>query len=116
MKQYFGVGNLQLCDVTIKTVISYVSPHPGILYYLVTSTLLLTPEQSFDTLFEMNSDTPRFSVQSFIHIEKPLSVTVKNITYTIIKTTFRSLSCMKFSMTVVRIIPSTVELRNQEKR
>ena len=54
----------------------------------------MTPERSFDTLFEMNSDTPRFSIQSFIHFEKPLSVTLKNITYTIIKTTFRSLSCI----------------------
>ena len=41
MKQYFRVGTSQLCDVSIKTVISYFSPRPRILYHLVTSTLLL---------------------------------------------------------------------------
>ena len=94
MKQHFGVENSQLYNVSIETVTSETIPHSSILYHLVSSTIHLTPEQSFDTLFKMNSDSFRLNLRSFIYFENPLSVTLENITYTIIKTTSRPLSCI----------------------
>ena len=94
MKQYFGVENSQLHNVSIETVTSETIPHLSIFYHLVSSILLLTPEQSFDTLFKMNSDSSRLNLRSFIYFGNPLSVTLENITYTIIKTTSRPLSCI----------------------
>ena len=94
MKQYFGVENSQLYNVSIKTVTSETIPPSSILYHWISSTVHLTPEQSFDTLFKMNSDSSRLNLQSFIYFENPLSVTLKNITYTLIKTTSRPLSCV----------------------
>ena len=94
MKQYFGVENSQLYNVSIETVRSETIPHPSIFYHLVSSTLHLTPEQSFDTFFKLNSDSSCLNLRSFIYFENPLSVTLENITYTIIKTTSRPLSCI----------------------
>ena len=94
MKQYFGVENSQLYNVSIETVTFETIPHPSIFYHLVSSTLHLTPEQSFDTFFKLNSDSSRLNLRSFIYFENPLSVTLENITYTIIKTSSRPLSCI----------------------
>ena len=94
MKQYFGVENSQLYNVSIETVTFETIPHQSISYHLVSSTLHLTPEQSFDTFFKLNSDSSRLNLRSFIYFENPLSVTLENITYTIIKTSSRPLSCI----------------------
>ena len=94
MELYFGVENSHVCNVSIETVKSDTSPQASILYYRVGSTILLTTEQSFDTLFKINPNSSRLNLQRFIHFENPLSVTLKNVTYTIIKTTCRPLSCI----------------------
>ena len=97
MKQYFGVERSQIFNVSIDTVLFIFpfDPNPGtsILYHLVRSTILLTPEQSFDLLYKTHSNSSSLSLRHFIHFEKPLTVTLGNITYTIIKTTSRPLSC-----------------------
>ena len=94
MKQYFGVEGSQIYNISIGVQIDplkfYLGLTPNILYHLVSSTLLLNPEQSFDVFCETNSS----NLRSFINFEKPLSVTIKNITYTVIKTTSRLLSCI----------------------
>ena len=98
MKEYFGVKDSQVHNVSIETVPNLptgpnFNPRLTISYHLVTSTLLLTPEQSFDTLFQVDTDSFALNLGSFLHFQKPLIVTVNNITYTIIKTTSRPLSC-----------------------
>ena len=98
MRQYFEVNASQIYNISIQTVpgIFLLDPTPEttILYHLVSSTLLLTAEQSFDILFKIDSSSSRLNLRSFIHFEKPHSVTLNNITYTIIKTTSRPLSCI----------------------
>ena len=98
MKQYFQVNGSQIYNISIQTVpgIFMLDPTPDttILYYLVSSTLILTTEQSFDVFFKVDSNSSGLNLRSFIHFEKPLSVTLNNITYTIIKTTSRPLSCI----------------------
>ena len=91
MKQYLGVEHSQIYNVSITQ--TYPSLSSTILFHLVRSTLILTPEQIFDILFETDSNIFRLNLRSFIHFEKPLNVTLNNITYTIIKTTSRPLSC-----------------------
>ena len=92
MKQYFGVEHSQIYHVSTKQ--TYSSLSSTILFHLVRSTLILTPEQIFDILFETDSKSSRLlNLRSFIRFVKPFSLTFKNITYTIIKTTSRPLSC-----------------------
>ena len=55
------------------------TPDTTILYYLVSSTLILTTEQSFDVFFKVDSNSSRINLRSFINFEKPLSVTLNNI-------------------------------------
>ena len=98
MKHYFGVEHSQIYNISIEIVpgIFELDPTPDstILYHLVSSVLLLSPDQSFDILFKSDSNSSRLQLRSFVHFEKPLIVTLKNITYTIIKTTSRPLSCI----------------------
>ena len=98
MKQYFEVNDSQVYNISIETVpgIFLLDPTPDttILYHMVSSTLYLTAEQSFDILFKMDSSSSRLNLRSFIHFDKPLGVTLNNITYTVIKTTSRPLSCI----------------------
>ena len=95
MKQYFGVKDSQMSNTSIETVPRLDSSSDSIiLYQLVSLTLLLSPEQSIDVLFKSNSNLSGVSLGRFIHFEDPLSVTLNNITYSIIKTTARPLSCI----------------------
>ena len=95
MKQYFGVEDSQMSNTSIETVPRLDSSSDSIiLYHLVSLTLLLSPEQSIDVLFKSNSNLSGVSLGRFIHFEEPLSVTLNNITYSIIKTTARPLSCI----------------------
>ena len=98
MKRYFGVEDSQIYNISIEInpLIFQLDPTPGssILYHLVRSTFILTPEKSFDIFFKTDNNSSIFNLGSFIHFEKPLSVTLNNITYTIIKTTSRPLSCI----------------------
>ena len=59
MKQYFGVKGSQIYNISIGVQIDplqfYLGFTPNILYHLVSSTLLLNPEQSFDVFCETNS-------------------------------------------------------------
>ena len=97
MKQYFGVEHSQLYNVSIdavpKSFWSDRSLSSRTLLNLVRATIHFTPEQIFDILFETDSNSSSFNLRSFIHFKKPLSLTFNNITYTIIKTTSRPLSC-----------------------
>ena len=114
MKQYFQIEHSQLYNVSIdvapKTFSSKRSDRyprsdilvsSRILCHLVSSTILLTPEQIFDILFETDSKSSRLNLRSFIHFKKPLSITLNDITYTIIKTTSRPLSCNTRVLTVI---------------
>jgi hypothetical protein len=95
MKQYFGVKDSQMSNTSIETVPRLDSSSDSIiLYQLVSLTLLLSPEQSIDVLFKGNSNLSGVSLGRFIHFEEPFSVSLNNITYSIIKTTSRPLSCI----------------------
>ena len=95
MKQYFGVKDSQMSNTSIDTVPRLDSSSDSIiLYHLVSLTLLLSPEQSIDVLFKSNSNLSGVNLGRFIHFEEPFSITLNNITYSIIKTTARPLSCI----------------------
>ena len=96
MKQYFGVEDSQIynVDIRIQTNPMHLGSTRDILYYLASSTLLLTPEQSFDILFDTDSNSSSLNLQSFIHFKEPFIVTLNNRTYHVIKTTSRPLSCI----------------------
>ena len=95
MEQYFGIEHSQINNVSIDTVPKkyLFQSNSTILFHLVSSTLLLNPEQILDILFKSDSKSSRLNLRSFIEFEKPLNVTSNNITYIIIKTTSRPLSC-----------------------
>ena len=92
MKQYFGVEHSQIYNVTIDTV-SKKSWFQSSVMLFISSTLQLTPEQLFDIVFENDSKSSTLNLRSFILFKKPLNVSLNNITFTIIKTTSRPLSC-----------------------
>ena len=98
MKRYFGVEDSQIYNVSIDTVLGIFgldpTPQSTTLYHLVGSTIILTPEQSFDIFFKTNSNSSGLNLGGFINFEKPLSIILNNITYTIIKTTSLPLACI----------------------
>ena len=100
MKQYMHVEYSQMNDVDIETVPlatnrDHVTTNFTSFYHLVRLTLLLTPEQSFEILYKIDSNNFTLNLQSFIHFKTPLTVIKKNKTYFLIKTTSRSLSCIR---------------------
>ena len=95
MKRYFGVEESQIFNISIETVPLFLpTPELSILYHLVRSTLLLTPEQSLEILTDSNFSSTSLKLRNFVHFVKPLSINLNNVTYTIIKTTSRPLSCV----------------------
>jgi hypothetical protein len=77
MKQYFGVKDSQMSNISIETVPRLDSSSDSIiLYHLVSLTLLLSPEQSIDVLFKSNSKLSGVNLGRFIHFEEPLSVSL----------------------------------------
>ena len=108
MKWYFGVEESQLYNITIDIQPSS-SPPPTILYHLIRSTLLLTPEQSFDLLYK--TDPNSLNLRSFIYFENPLNVTLSEKKFTIIKTTSRHLSCITRTV----ITPQEYEVMDDDR-
>ena len=118
MKQYFGIKHTQIHNVSIDTVSKkFLFQDSTILFHLVSSTFLLTPEQIFNIVFKADSKSSPLNLRSFIHFKKPFNVTFNNITYAIIKTTFRPFSCntrlntcsqAEFVLGVIDIVPRYV--------
>ena len=108
MKQYFGVEESQLYNITIDIQRSSSFP-PTISYHLIRSTLLLTPEQSFDLLYKTDSNP--LNLRSFIYFENPLNVTLSEKKFTIIKTTSRRLSCITRTV----ITPQEYEVMDNDR-
>ena len=92
MKQYFEVERSQIYNVTIDTVSKKPWFQSSTMLF-ISSTLHLTPEQLFDIVFKNDSKSSTLSLRSFIHFNKPLNMSLNNITFTVIKTTSRPLSC-----------------------
>ncbi|XP_046841219.1 uncharacterized protein LOC124435327 [Xenia sp. Carnegie-2017] len=96
MNQYYGIESSQIQNISIQTVLRVfgLPSYSGtpILYHLVHSTIVLTPEQSFNIYYNASSSSR--NLQEFIYFKQSNAITWNNITYTIIKTTSRPLSCV----------------------
>ena len=92
MKQYVRVDESQLYNIIIDIQLHSRGFTPTIAYHLIRSTLLLTPEQSFDLSYKTDSNP--LNLRSFIYFQNPLNVTLNEKNFTIIKTTSRHLSCI----------------------
>ena len=92
MKQHFGVERSQIYNVTVDTVSKKPWFQSSTMLF-ISSTFKLTPEQLFDVVFENDSKSSTLNLRSFIHFNEPLNVSLNNITFTVIKTTSRPLSC-----------------------
>ncbi|XP_046839471.1 uncharacterized protein LOC124433734 isoform X2 [Xenia sp. Carnegie-2017] len=96
MNQYYGIESSQIQNISIQTVLRVfgLPSYSGtpILYHLVLSTIVLTPEQSFNIYYNTSSSSK--NLQELIYFKQSNAITWNNITYTIIKTTSRPLSCV----------------------
>ncbi|XP_046840457.1 uncharacterized protein LOC124434614 [Xenia sp. Carnegie-2017] len=96
MNQYYGIESSQIQNINIQTVLRVfgLPSYSGtpILYHLVHSKIVLTPEQSFNIYYNTSSSSR--NLQELIYFKQSKAITWNNITYTIIKTTSRPLSCV----------------------
>ena len=96
--EYFNTSYTHIINVNISSISKQDDPRfvPVISFFLVTSTVILTPRQSLE-LSSTNRNaynTLKPSLLNFIYFKEPLTMNIKNSNYTVIKTTSRPLACL----------------------
>ena len=95
LEGYSNVSQLQLFDINIMTVLR---PEPTTsFFYLVSSTIILSPRQSSELLLTNRNDNMSTDTKllSYIYFSKPFTLHIKDIPYTVTKTTPRPLTCVE---------------------
>ena len=93
--KHLNISRHQLSDINITTVLL-----PGtisLLFYVVSSTIVLTPEQSFDLLSRNRNDNTNSSgtkLLNLLYFSEPFTLQIKGIPFSVAKTTTRPLACV----------------------
>ena len=88
--KYMNVSQFQLFDINITTVLL---PRTINLFYLVSSTIVLTPQQSLE-LFLMNATSSETKLLNYIYFSEAFTLQIKGLPFTVTKTTSRPLACV----------------------
>ena len=95
LEEYLNVSHRQLFDINITTVLRPETTTS--FFYIVSSTIILTPQQSLEFLHtNRNKNTStEAKLLNYIYFSKPFTLHIKGIPYTVTKTTLRPLACVE---------------------
>jgi hypothetical protein len=95
LARYLNVSQLQLFDINMTTV--SLPRIETLVFYLVSSTIALNPQQSFELLSINRGDNTTSSdtkLLNYIYFSKAFTLQIKGLLYTVAKTTSRPLACV----------------------
>lgn len=96
---YLNVLDNQIFDVNISSILKPIQRFQivaEVKFFLVSSTIVLTPQQSLELLStQKNSEaaSTRSTLLNFIYFKDPFVLNIKNSNYTTVKTTSRPITC-----------------------